>query len=63
MSHPQIEDLLRRKQEFQYELEQLVERRSHCATEVDRLKLIPEAVRITGAISGVERQIEELSSR
>ena len=56
-------ELQQKKHELQHELEQLVDRRSQCATETDRLKLIPEAVRITGGISEVERQIEELRNR
>jgi hypothetical protein len=37
------------------ELERLVDRRSLCETKAERIKLIPEAVRITGAIAKVER--------
>jgi len=37
------------------ELEELVEKRARMKTEKERLTLIPEAVRITGELSDVEK--------
>jgi hypothetical protein len=62
MGTARIDDLLKRKQELDIELDQFVDRRSQCSKEAERLALIPEAVRIWGARSNVEREIERLQN-
>ena len=54
-----VAELTKRKRELQSELEALVDRRSACKTEAERLLLIPEAVRITGEMHQVEEELEK----
>jgi hypothetical protein len=56
-----VAELTKRNGELQSELEALVDRRSACKTEAERLELIPEAVRITGEIRRVEDEIWSLT--
>ena len=61
MSTPNLTTLLARRQELDEELAQIAYLRSLFKTEAERLKLIPEAVRITGAIVEVEHEINRHS--
>jgi hypothetical protein len=54
-----LPELLKRKRELHDELNALVYRRSACKTEAERLKLIPEAVRITSEMRRVEEELEK----
>jgi hypothetical protein len=60
---PKLKSMTQRKQELEAELDRLVDRRSLCKTQAETLKLIPEAVKITGAIQRIEREIESASMR
>ena len=54
-----LQELLARKGQLDSELDALVDRRSLLKTLAERLELTPEAVRITGAIFEVEKEIKE----
>lgn len=54
-----LEVLFKARQELEKQLDQLAIRRSKLRTQAERLKLIPEAGRITGGIQKVEREIEK----
>ena len=56
-----VAKLTERRQELQSELDVLVDRRSACKTEAERLELIPQAVRIIGEIRRVEDEIWSLT--
>lgn len=56
-----LKELVARKEEAEAELTALVEKRARLKTKAARLKLIPDAVRITGAINALEKQIAEHS--
>ena len=58
-----VAELAKRKQELQSELEALVDRRSACVTEAERLELVPEAVRITGEMHQVEDELEKQTGK
>jgi hypothetical protein len=56
-----VATLTERRQALQSELDALVDRRSACKTQAERLELIPEAVRIMGEIQRVEDEIWSLT--
>ena len=56
-------ELIKQRQDLQSELNDLVDRRSACKTEAERLELVPEAVRITGAMQRVEEEFEKLTGQ
>jgi len=56
-----VATLTERRQALQSELDVLVDRRSACKTQAERLELIPEAVRIMGEIQRVEDEIWSLT--
>jgi hypothetical protein len=55
--------LFDRKEALQKALEDLADSRSRAKTQSERLRLIPEAVRITGKIAEVEREIERITGQ
>jgi hypothetical protein len=59
MSAQKLNGMLKNKRKLDAELRALVDRRSLLTTEAERLKLIPDAVRITGAMAKVQKQIEK----
>ena len=56
-------ELIKQGRDLQKELNNLVDRRSACKTQIERLELIPEAVRITRAMQQVEDKFEMLSGQ
>jgi uncharacterized protein YigA (DUF484 family) len=63
MRAPTLKEHLARKQDAEAELTALANKRERLKTEAARLKLIPDAVRITGAIVALEKQIAKRSKR
>ena len=59
MRAQKLNGMLKNKRKLDAELRALVDRRSLLTMEAERLKLIPDAVRITGAMAKVQKQIEK----
>ena len=55
------DELIKQRRQLQSELNDLVARRSAGKTQAERLELVPEAVRITGAMQRVEEEFENLT--
>ena len=56
-------ELIKQRRQLQSELNDLVDRRSAGKTQAERLELVPEAVRITGAMQRVEEKFEKLTGQ
>jgi hypothetical protein len=54
-------DLIKQRRDLKGELNSLVDRRSACKTQAERLALVPEAVRITGEMQRIETEFEKLT--
>jgi hypothetical protein len=54
-------ELMEERRKLQKELHDLVDRRSACKTQAERLKLIPEAVHTLGEMRRVEDEFEKLT--
>jgi hypothetical protein len=56
-------ELIKQRKDLESDLNDLLDRRSACKTEAERLKLIPEAVRINGEIQRVEKEFEKVTGQ
>jgi hypothetical protein len=56
-------ELIKLRRDLQTELNDLVDRRSACKTQAERLELVPEANRILGAMQRVEEEFENLTGQ
>ena len=56
-------ELIEQRRDLQKDLNDLVDRRSACTTQAERLALVPEAVRTTGAMQRVEEEYENLTGQ
>jgi hypothetical protein len=56
-------ELIKQRKDLESELNELVDRRAACKTQAERMKLIPEAVRITGQMQRVEEEFEKVTGQ